>query len=198
MAGACPPPGRIKPGETGWIQLELSDPVVAVRQDHYILRRPSPGETLGGGLIIDPSPTGRHPRYDPSVQEKLSILLKGTPEEVLLQVSQSVGPVTARELITVSRLEGDVAEKAVKGLLASGTLAALETDVKEPSNDQLIVTSAAWEAIQQQVLEVVGRYNTTNPLRYGIPPGGIEKQAKLSVSDLLSRPEKNDRRGATW
>ena len=160
---------ELKPGETGWIQLELSDPVVAVRQDHYILRRPSPGETLGGGRIINPSPTGRHPRYDPSVQEKLSILLKGTPEEVLLQVSQSVGPVTIRELITVSRLEGDVAEKAVKGLLASGTLAALETDVKEPSNDQLIVTSAAWEAIQQQVLEVVGRYNTTNPLRYGIP-----------------------------
>ena len=45
-------------GEEGWIQLELRDPVVAVRGDRYILRRPSPGETLGGGVIVDHQPKG--------------------------------------------------------------------------------------------------------------------------------------------
>jgi selenocysteine-specific elongation factor len=37
------------PGEEGWLQLELREAVTAMRGDRYILRRPSPGETLGGG-----------------------------------------------------------------------------------------------------------------------------------------------------
>ena len=44
---------ELNPGEEGWIQLELRNPVVTVRGDRYILRRPSPGETLGGGKIVD-------------------------------------------------------------------------------------------------------------------------------------------------
>ena len=40
---------ELLPGEEGWLQLELDEPVVAIRGDRYILRRPSPGETLGGG-----------------------------------------------------------------------------------------------------------------------------------------------------
>ena len=33
---------ELTPGKEGWIQLELREPVVAVRKDRYILRRPSP------------------------------------------------------------------------------------------------------------------------------------------------------------
>jgi len=47
---------QLNPGEQGWLQLELREPVVAVRGDHYILRRPSPSETLGGGIVVEPSP----------------------------------------------------------------------------------------------------------------------------------------------
>ncbi len=54
---------ELSPGEEGWIQLELRDPVVATRGDRYILRRPSPGETIGGGVIVDHQPKGRHKRF---------------------------------------------------------------------------------------------------------------------------------------
>ena len=52
---------ELLPGEIGWLQLELREPVIAVRGDRYILRRPSPGETLGGGIDRRPSP-GRPPQ----------------------------------------------------------------------------------------------------------------------------------------
>ncbi len=54
---------ELLPGEEGWLQLELDEPVVAIRGDRYILRRPSPGETLGGGIVVDPHPKGRHKRF---------------------------------------------------------------------------------------------------------------------------------------
>lgn len=44
----------LAPGETGPVEIRLQGPVSAVRGDRYILRRPSPAATLGGGEILDP------------------------------------------------------------------------------------------------------------------------------------------------
>ena len=40
---------ELSPGGEGWLQLELRDPVVAVRGDRYILRRPSPARRWAAG-----------------------------------------------------------------------------------------------------------------------------------------------------
>ena len=61
----------IKPGDEGWLQLELSTPVVCLRGDKYIIRRPSPGETLGGGIVLDSSPSGRHNRHNKTMIKRL-------------------------------------------------------------------------------------------------------------------------------
>ncbi len=72
----------LRPGEEGWVQLELRDPLVTTRGDRYILRRPS-SETLGGGQVVDPHPKQRHKRFDSSVLSALEALAQGTPAEVL-------------------------------------------------------------------------------------------------------------------
>jgi selenocysteine-specific elongation factor len=46
--------GGLAPGETGPVEIRLEGPVSAVRGDRYIVRRPSPAATLGGGEILDP------------------------------------------------------------------------------------------------------------------------------------------------
>ena len=42
-----------RPGETAFVQLSLESPVAARPGDRFILRRPSPAETLGGGRVLD-------------------------------------------------------------------------------------------------------------------------------------------------
>jgi selenocysteine-specific elongation factor len=44
----------LAPGETGPVEIRLQGPVSALRGDRFILRRPSPPATLGGGEILDP------------------------------------------------------------------------------------------------------------------------------------------------
>jgi selenocysteine-specific elongation factor len=44
----------LAPGETGPVEIRLQAPVSALRGDRFILRRPSPPATLGGGEILDP------------------------------------------------------------------------------------------------------------------------------------------------
>jgi selenocysteine-specific elongation factor len=46
--------GGLAPGETGPVEIRLEAPVSAVRGDRFIVRRPSPPATLGGGEILDP------------------------------------------------------------------------------------------------------------------------------------------------
>ncbi|HVT58704.1 MAG TPA: selenocysteine-specific translation elongation factor [Thermoanaerobaculia bacterium] len=47
-------PQGLAPGESGPVEIRLATPVVAVRGDRAILRRPSPAATLGGGEVLDP------------------------------------------------------------------------------------------------------------------------------------------------
>ncbi|HXO22236.1 MAG TPA: selenocysteine-specific translation elongation factor [Thermoanaerobaculia bacterium] len=44
----------LEPGESGLVEIRLAAPVVAARGDRYVIRRPSPATTLGGGEILDP------------------------------------------------------------------------------------------------------------------------------------------------
>ncbi|HXU46458.1 MAG TPA: selenocysteine-specific translation elongation factor, partial [Thermoanaerobaculia bacterium] len=47
-------PNEMLPGERGLAEIRLAAPVVAVRGDRFVVRRPSPAATLGGGEILDP------------------------------------------------------------------------------------------------------------------------------------------------
>jgi selenocysteine-specific elongation factor len=47
--------GELAPGQEGLVEIRLQTPVVAVRGDRIILRRPSPATTLGGGVVLDPA-----------------------------------------------------------------------------------------------------------------------------------------------
>jgi selenocysteine-specific elongation factor len=46
--------GVFEPGQDAWVQLRLDEPLPCLPGDRLIVRRPSPAETLGGGVIVDP------------------------------------------------------------------------------------------------------------------------------------------------
>ena len=53
---------RIKKGESSFVQLQLQEKTVSVFRERFILRNDAEGETLGGGFVLDPCPSGRHRR----------------------------------------------------------------------------------------------------------------------------------------
>ncbi len=44
----------LEPGDEGWVEIRLAEAITAVRGDRFVVRRPSPATTLGGGEILDP------------------------------------------------------------------------------------------------------------------------------------------------
>lgn len=171
---------ELKPGEEGWIQLDLRHPIVAVRGDRYILRRPSPAETLGGGMIVDAQPKGRHLRFDERVLQSLTSLAQGSPSEVLLEAALALGPAPLKEIVMRSRLAEGAVEQALKELLDDYRLVILEEGSPTPSSDLLTMTTPQWEELRAKIEGVVNSYHDQYPLRRGIPREELKSRLKLS------------------
>ena len=170
---------QFEPGQAGWIQLELRDPVVTVRGDRYILRRPSPGETLGGGVIVDPQPKGRHKRMDEAVLKSLEALAQGSPADVLFEAALALQAASLRELVSRSRLESASAGEALTELLESGRLILLEEGVPSVTSDLLALALPHWNSLREKTLQTVGAHHQTYPLRRGIPREELKSKLKL-------------------
>ena len=171
---------EIQPGSEGWIQLELREAVVAVRGDRYILRRPSPGETLGGGRIMDHQPKGRHKRFDESVLKSLEALAQGSPSDILLEAANALGIAPVKEIVARSRLEATNAETALNELLLINSLLPLEEGLPAASSDLLIASQSHWQTARARVLQIVSEFHKTFPLRRGIPREELKSKLKLS------------------
>ena len=170
----------LQPGQEAWIQLELRDPVVTVRGDRYILRRPSPGETLGGGVIVDHQPKGRHKRFDENVLRSLESLSQGTPADVLLEAALALHVASIREVVTRSRLENTEAEIALSELLQIGSLILLEEGTPAVTSNSLAIASPHWNRLQEKALQTVESYHQSYPLRRGIPREELKSRLELS------------------
>ena len=171
---------ELKAGEEGWIQLELRQPLVTVRGDRYILRRPSPGETLGGGLVADPQPKGRHKRFDENILKSLESLTRGTPADVLFESALALNASPIRDVVAHSRLESDNAEAALKELLMTDHLITLEEGALSAVSDLLVIAAPHWETLRAKTLQIVESYHETFPLRGGIPREELKSRLQLS------------------
>lgn len=165
------------PGETGWLQLELRTPIVAVRGDRYILRRPSPGETLGGGIVVDPHPKARHKRFEGAVLKTLETMAQGSPAEMLLQASLVLGPALIKDVITRSRLESSAAESALQELVDSGEL--IHMDGGPLTEEGIVIAASQFETLRGNVVATLAAYHKTYPLRRGMPREELKSRLKL-------------------
>ncbi|MEW5868417.1 MAG: selenocysteine-specific translation elongation factor [Chloroflexota bacterium] len=168
---------ELPPGGAGWLQLELEQPVVVVRGDRYILRRPSPGETLGGGRVVDPHPKGRHKRFAAGTLERLEALAQGTPAEVFLQAVLALGAGALKDVAERSNLPVAAVAQVVEKLYAEGALLNLDRD-EPPAGDDLVIGRGAWEQVAGRILQDTRAYHAAYPLRPGLPREELKSRLK--------------------
>lgn len=176
---------RLDPGQEGWLQLELSEPLVLVRGDHYILRRPSPGETLGGGIVVDPQPQKRHKRFSEKTTQDLESIAQGTLAEIFLQSLSGLGITTLGEVYQKANLDEKDAHLAWDELLADRQIIAFDTsgdkDGRLPFQQNLLITSAVyWQQMIHRIQQEVEAYHRSNPLRRGLPREELKSRLKLN------------------
>jgi len=189
----------LQPGDEAWIQLELRQPLVLARGDRFTVRRPSPSETVGGGLALDVAPKNRHKRFDPPTLAALETLLQGDPAEVLFLAALALGGATARETVARSRLEALPAAQALQACIESGRLVALEAGEISPSSEILLMAAPRWETLRGDFFLTLEKFHKTAPLRRGMPREELKSRLNLAprlFNAALKRLDLRD--GGNW
>lgn len=167
---------QLLPGQEGWLQLEVPEPVVTLRGEHYILRRPSPSETMGGGVVLDSHPDYRHRRFDERVLSRLEALAGGDPEDVLREVLLSEGVIPWDDLIERASLTDEKARKVLETLLEDERAVLLDDEHALP----FVAHKPHWQELLRKTLDRIERYHQRYPLRPGIPREELKSQSGLS------------------
>jgi selenocysteine-specific elongation factor len=180
---------ELKPGETGYCQFRLQDPVVSTSGDRYIIRRFSPVETIGGGEIFDPSPPKRKQK---DIAEILTVFEKGSlGDKISLKVLQS-----GLHGISVIALEGwikaeiPVIREAVETLKKNGLLLIVE---------DVLIHKTLFDHFREKVLQTLKNFHAKNPLKSGMPKEELRAAFKIdsrlfggliaSINDIVMEKE---------
>jgi len=151
----------LTPGQEGWIQIRLDEPLAVMPADRYILRIPSPAETIGGGFVVNPYPERRWKRFQPHVIHDLQTRLEGSPTQRLAQVALGREPLTLGALAKASGLPTTQAQTVLRDAIDEGLMTAL--------NEELFIATATYNALRREMLTTVERFHAENPLRVGMP-----------------------------
>lgn len=170
---------ELEPGNEALIQLKLVKPVVAVRGDRYILRRPSPSETLGGGVVLDPHPEKIHKRFNKQTLISLNEMLKGDPERILIQTTERLNAPTIDKLLQKAALPSDEGLQIINALLDKGRLISLSADTNQSASHKRIMIQASWLRETERIISLLTDFHKEFPLREGMPREAL--RAKLNM-----------------
>ncbi len=163
---------ELMPGATDWVQIRLTMPVVAIAGDRFILRIPSPSQTVAGGVVVDPHPP-RHRRFRSDVITALALRAQGTPAERIAQTLADGRPRLRTEVLAAAGVTETEAETALPALRANGQLVALGNDA--------LISADGWAKVRATLRDLLASYHQRFPLRRGMPREEVRQRLQLSA-----------------
>jgi selenocysteine-specific elongation factor len=167
----------IAPGTSGLAQFVLAEEMIAAPGDRAILRRPSPGATIGGGTVIDPHPEKLHRRFDAAVTARLEALEEGGVGQQILLALDGIVAAGLEETLRRAGMGAD-AQPVIAQLIDRGELIVLAGDAAAPV-DALVCSRAAWERLARKLEALLGEYHREHPLRAGMPREALRARAGI-------------------
>ncbi len=162
---------EMQQGESVLAQFHLDSPLVAHRQDRFIVRSYSPMTTIGGGQIIDPAPV-KHKRFRDGVMQALKELESGEGSFIVQKLAE-LGCVKLKELEQASGL----GRERITALLEK--LAAAEQVCRIGDQWVTVETARAWQRV---LLDAVENYHRDNALQPGIPHATLKATLPAKVA----------------
>jgi selenocysteine-specific elongation factor len=183
----------IEPGGEGWIQLVLDRAVVASEHDRFILRRPAPPLTLGGGVVAAAHAARAHRRRDPRVLAALDQLRQGKAADRLMVGLADSGPVRFEEVQAVGLSPAEMKD-ALAQLVAEGRALEIDGTVSAAGGVSYYVSADWWTETRGRTAGLLDAYHAEHPLRPGMPReelrsrlGLAPRQAEIVLSGLAGQ-----------
>ena len=153
----------LQPGDSAYVQLRFSEPVLLLSGDRYILRISSPAATIGGGTVLDPFPPSRRRRNEEALSLLNSLEQLEYQRISALIISQSLlSGISFDEILLRSAMPRKSLETTLTALLSSGDIIQM---IREP---RTFLAKDAFTKLQQGLVNEVTDFLDANPHKEGI------------------------------
>lgn len=171
---------EMEPGATGYAQVVLESPVVAIAGDRFVVRSYSPVTTVGGGLIIDPLPK-KHKRNSEKILREFNLLHRGDDSERVTAIIERSGidGINIRRLIMRTGIHKELLRNILKIICSKKQAVVLDAD------ELRVVSVSLYQNLQKLILQELNAYHEKNPLKEGILKEELRNAAGQLVSQKL-------------
>jgi selenocysteine-specific elongation factor len=169
-------------GASGWVQLRLAEPLAVAVGDRFVIRRPSPPETLGGGAVADISGERMRRR-----REAVAVLERRSAPTVASRLLAALDvPRTPAEAGARSGVDAAERDDAARDLVASGRAVQLA---------DALLARESFEALATRIERTLAATHRRSPLRAGAPREEIRSLLDLAPKRFNALVERLARDG---
>ncbi|MGO4886582.1 selenocysteine-specific translation elongation factor [Anaerobacillus sp. MEB173] len=165
---------ELKENESVLCQIRLDNPIVTKRGDRFIVRRPTPVETIGGGTVIDAM--GERYRFGEETISMLTRKKEGTPKDRVIDGLKEHKQLSIEQLAKEIVLPVDTVQEIMTELSENDLLI-------EPVKGQFMLKEV-YEDLVEFIINDLKEYHEEYPLRQG------KNKAELIQSFTTAVPKK--------
>ncbi len=192
-------------GDIGWIQIHLPEEAPFCPGDHFVLRRGGDPHSLGGGVILDPSPL-HHRRRRPALIAALEDFhQRGLPALLANKVKVAAGFLSSAELASASNLD-------VNQVIPALTPPPAQCKVLSGNGGPWLIQNEDLKELEKRIVAAVKEHHRVNLLRQdGLSADEISQRlitrvkaarvpagALLACLEELTEKGRIERLGRTW
>lgn len=170
----------LTPGQEGFIQVRLENPMVVVAGDRFLLRRHSPATSLGGGVVVEQSDR-KAKRFKTAPLERLDAKFSSLGDEIasLLDFEMQqwkAGFFTKKDMaLAISQTE-EVVNELLEGFVAEGVVA--------EAGQGLFIHKDSRENLSKRIEEALHRLHEKHPMQPYIDTNLLRSELRLDINTL--------------
>ena len=171
---------KVGPKDSTYCQITLSEPLLALRNDHFIVRDETARKTLAGGIIIHPW-ARKHKRREPDLQSRLKSLHAGDVTHLIESfVNESDDFALPMESVhQFLNLKEDVVRAHFDKM---NTLRAFNAE-----GERVYTTDSKWQRSKDKILATLKEFHITHPLVPGMDMEALRGTLPYTLSAKIFR-----------
>ena len=171
---------KAEPKEAVYCQITLEEPLLALRNDHFIVRDETARRTLGGGTVIHPW-AKRHKRNEADLTARLEALHKGDPLQ-LTETFLNESPAFASSIEAINQFLNLREEETRQKVEAMKSLRALNAE-----GEKAYTTARKWDRLKEQILKSLKDFHAGHPLVPGMDMEELRGKLIFELSPKIFR-----------
>ncbi|MCK9216363.1 MAG: selenocysteine-specific translation elongation factor [Firmicutes bacterium] len=174
---------ELRPGEEAFVQMRLEEEIACQKDDYFIIRFFSPMITIGGGVILEPSPPKRK-RFKDEVIEELTIKDRGDPAKIVEQYILKASS-TYPDVKTIAKQSGNINVERCEGILKNLEENMIIKSFKI-SGEPIYLHMDYINMLKEKTGDILIKYHEDNPLKAGMPKEELKTKIIGNIGQKIS------------